>query len=564
MTMARALRRVIRRAAPEDRAVDVIARPLAPAPVESLPTAAAADPGSVEIADSDPLLAFLQSAPGPVDLDRLTLDSPAVRRLRESGIRLVVPLVSQGELIGTLNLGPRLSEQDYSTDDRRLLANLAAQAAPALRVGQLVREQEAEARERQRMEQELQVAQLIQRNFLPHRMPEIAGWRLNAYYQPARAVGGDFYDCFALPDGRLAVVIGDVTDKGVPAALVMAAARTLLRASAQRLVDPGAVLERVNDLLCPDMPERMFVTCLYGALEPASGRFRFANAGHDLPYLRTADGAVEMRATGMPLGLMPGMTYEEAEVTIQPGQLALLHSDGIAEAHDRTHAMFGFPRLCGVVARTRADAPIVDQLLHALAEFTGPGWDQEDDITIVTIEREREVSGPIVPDRDGSRAPAAGATDDRVLLEIELPSAPGNERVAIGAVEEAVKGLALLPDRLERLKTATAEATMNAIEHGNAGDPAKSVRVSVRTDGRRLVVDVRDSGGDRPLLDLAAMEQPDLEAKLAGLQTPRGWGLFLIRNMVDGMDLRSVPGGHLLEFSLDLEGAREGGSRDGH
>ncbi len=562
MTMARALRRVIRRALPDDGSVAVIARPLAPAPAESLPAAAPADAGSVEIADSDPLLAFLQSAPGPVDLDGLTLDSPAVRRLRESGMRLVVPLVSQGELIGTLNLGPRLSEQDYSTDDRRLLANLAAQAAPALRVGQLVRDQEVEARERQRMEQELQVAQLIQRNFLPHRMPEIVGWRLNAYYQPARAVGGDFYDCFPLPDGRLAVVIGDVTDKGVPAALVMAAARTLLRASAQRLVDPGAVLERVNDLLCPDMPERMFVTCLYGALEPASGRFRFANAGHDLPYLRTAEGAVEMRATGMPLGLMSGMTYEEAEVTIQPGELALLHSDGIAEAHDRTHAMFGFPRLCGVVAGARADTPIVEQLLGALAEFTGPGWDQEDDITIVTIER--DVGGSAAPDPDGSRVIPGAASADRVLLELELPSAPGNERLAIGAVESAVGGLGLLPDRLERLKTATAEATMNAIEHGNAGEPGTSVRLTVRTDGRRLVVDVQDSGGDRPPLDLSAMEQPDLQAKLAGLQTPRGWGLFLIRNLVDGMDLRSVPGGHLLEFSLDLEGTGEGGSHDGH
>ena len=132
-------------------------------------------------------------------------------------------------------------------------------------------------------------------------------------------MGGDFYDVIPLPDGQVGFVVGDVTDKGVPAALVMAATRSVLRASAQRLVEPGAVLERVNEHLCPDMPAKMFVTCLYGVLDPTSGRFRFANAGHDLPYVKTADGVVELRARGMPLGLMPGMTYEEKETVLQPG-----------------------------------------------------------------------------------------------------------------------------------------------------------------------------------------------------------------------------------------------------
>ena len=179
-----------------------------------------------------------------------------------------MPLVSQGELIGVLNLGPRLSEQDYSSDDRKLLDNLAAQAAPALRVGQLVREQEAEAATRQRFEQELEVARLIQQNFLPKELPDLPGWQIAAYYRPAREVGGDFYDVIPLPDGRVGFVVGDVTDKGVPAALVMSATRSVLRASAQRLIEPGAVLERVNEHLCPDMPEKMFVTCLYGVLDP--------------------------------------------------------------------------------------------------------------------------------------------------------------------------------------------------------------------------------------------------------------------------------------------------------
>ena len=217
---------------------------------------------------NDPLLAYFQSASGAVDIDALELDSPALRELKAAGVKLAVPLVSQGELIGVLNLGPRLSEQDYSSDDRKLLDNLAAQAAPALRVGQLVREQEAEAATRQRFEQELEVARLIQQNFLPKELPDLPGWQIAAYYRPAREVGGDFYDVIPLPDGRVGFVVGDVTDKGVPAALVMSATRSVLRASAQRLIEPGEVLERVNEHLCPDMPEKMFVTCLYGVLDP--------------------------------------------------------------------------------------------------------------------------------------------------------------------------------------------------------------------------------------------------------------------------------------------------------
>ncbi len=182
-----------------------------------------------------------------------------------------------------------------------------------------------------------------------------------AYYRPAREVGGDFYDVIPLPDGRIGFVIGDVTDKGVPAALVMAATRSVLRASAQRIVDPGAVLERVNEHLCPDMPEKMFVTCLYGVLDPATGHFRFANAGHDLPYVKRAVGSEELRARGMPLGLMTGMVYEEKETVLEPGDSLLLHSDGVVEAHDPRRRDVRLPppqgRRGALPRRPRADRP---------------------------------------------------------------------------------------------------------------------------------------------------------------------------------------------------------------
>ena len=500
------------------------------------------DVGPVDIGPSDPLLAYLQSASGAVDVEELEMQSPALSAMKAAGVKLAVPLVSQGELIGVLNLGPRRSEQDYSTDDRKLLDNLAAQAAPALRVGQLVREQQAEAATRQRFEQELEVAKLIQQNFLPKHLPDLDDWQVAAYYRPAREVGGDFYDVIPLSGDRLGFVIGDVTDKGVPAALVMAATRSVLRASAQRLVDPGEVLQRVNEHLCPDMPEKMFVTCLYGVLDPATGHFRFANAGHDLPYVKTADGSVELRARGMPLGLMSGMSYEEKETVLAPGDSLLLHSDGVVEAHSPSGDMFGFPRLKEAVARYPGGHDLIDRVLADLKEHVGEGAEQEDDITMVTLARSPALAGATA---DGDVEPGT-----RQLVEFEVPSAEGNERIALERVSAIVAPLGLEAGRLEKLETAVGEATMNAMEHGNhyRDDQPVTVRVLTQTDLVR--VQIVDEGG-APTDGEA--EVPDLEAKLAGLQRPRGWGLFLIKNMVDEAHETTNGSEHVLELVMHMD-----------
>ena len=349
----------------------------------------------LDIAPNDPILAYLASASGVVEVEKLDLDSPALEKMREAGVKLLVPLVSQGELIGLLNLGPRLSQQEYSADDRKLLSDLATQTAPAVRVAQLVRQQQQEAKERERIEQELRVASLIQQTLLPKTLPELPGYDVAAYYQPAREVGGDFYDFLELEDGRFGLVVGDVTDKGVPAALVMATTRTMLRAAAQRLLSPGEVLQRVNDVLVQDIPPNMFVTCLYAILDTESGRLVYANAGHDLPYRRRAgrsDGAEELRARGMPLGLMPGMGYEEKEIVLEKGESVLFYSDGLVEAHDPRRDMFGFPRLQGLVGAQRSGgSSLISFLLSELRRFTGEGWEQEDDITLVTLDRPEEL-----------------------------------------------------------------------------------------------------------------------------------------------------------------------------
>ncbi|MEI3867274.1 SpoIIE family protein phosphatase [Microbacterium sp. CCNWLW134] len=484
----------------------------------------------IEIDPDDPLLVYLESASGPVEIGALPTASPAVTRLLAQDVELVVPLVTSGELVGILALGPRLSERTYSRNDRRLLDSLARYAAPALRLGQLMRTQEKQARERERIEQELHVAQLIQQQFLPAELPELGGWHLSAFYRPARTVGGDFYDLIELADGRIMLVTGDVTDKGVPAALVMASTHALLRSTAGVTTSPGEVLRRVNELLIPQIPAHMFVTCLVLVIDLETGRTQFANAGHNLPFVRRARGVAQLHARGMPLGLMPGSVYEEHETVIDPGEIVLLYSDGITEQHSADGEMFGFGRTGDLVSRADAGQGLIDDAVQTLARFSA-GVEQEDDITLVALVRGRR----------------GGASE---TVRFAVPSAPGNERGAMDRVTEIVSSR-LVGARLDALRTAVSETVMNAIEHGNRGDAGLEVTVTVRCSPEMVTVDVEDFGRGRR----AEAETPDLDLKLAGLQTPRGWGLFLVRELVDRVEEHSDADRHVVRLVMHTEGA---------
>ena len=401
-------------------------------------------------------------------------------------------------------------------------------------MAQLARQQLAEAQERERIEHELRVARVIQETLLPKEVPQLPGWLLEAFWRPAREVSGDFYDFIMLPDNRLGVLVADVTDKGVPAAMVMATSRSILRAASERIVEPGDVLARANELLHPDIPPKMFVTCLYLVIDPANGKVVFANAGHNLPYLRKHNGVFEERATGMPLGLMPGMRYDQKEFQLMPGQTILLSSDGIVEAHNAKREMFGFPRLQSLMARHPGGEGLIGFLMDDWNSFVGADHEQEDDITLVMIRRED----------------AGVALEMETLTAFALPSEPGNERLAAARVLEAVGGLGLSERRMKRLETAVAESTMNAMEHGNRYDIDKPVEITVFKDGEQLRIHVADYGGGPAA---AASATPDLEAKLAGEQSPRGWGLFLIKNMVDELNTYVSPERHTIELVIRLQ-----------
>ena len=455
---------------------------------------------------------------------------------------VIVPVRRMGEAMRKIGSGDFSERVEVENDDELgQLAERINETATGL------------ARLQEATHAELRGAQLIQNTLLSKEVPMLPGWQVAAHYRPARAVGGDFYDFIDLPNGQLGVVVGDAADKGVPAALVMATTRSALRAAAERLVSPGRVLARVNDLLCPDVPANMFVTCLYAVLDPASGRIRYANAGHGLPYCHS-DGVVrELRATGMPLGLMPGMDYDEKEETLSPGESVLFHSDGLVEAHSPQSEMFGFPRLKTLLAQYRGDEGVIEYLQAELAKFTGADWEQEDDVTLVTLHRSPVPEpSPSSDQTSGGEVSQPQDTDEFVTIaEFSVPSETGNERQVAERVAAAVGETGLSEPRLERLKTAVAEATMNAMEHGNAYRPELPVSIRVSASDTALSVRITDHGSDEGIPD---PEEPDMEAKVEGLQTARGWGLYLIKHMVDEIRVGSDDTLHTVELVVYLGG----------
>ncbi len=487
---------------------------------------------------ADPFVAYLITADAPVDVRDVDLDTPLLQSLRDVGTELVVPIIAQSELVGVLSLGSRKGGQSYNAEDRRLLHRLATRAAPALRLAEVMRTHAAQTGERERMAQELRVARLIQQQFLPTTLPEVPGWRIGTYYRPAQEVGGDFYDFLVLQDGLIAVMIGDVSGKGVPAALVMATTRSLLREVAQQVVEPAGVLERVNRALVGDIPRNMFVTCQYATIDATSGKLTLANAGHNVPYISGGGDLLEVRATGMPLGIMGDARYDEKAAVVEVGGCLLFHSDGLAEAHSADGEMFGFPRLKQLTGAHRGDG-LIEVLLAELASFSPDPTKIDDDVTLLTLERTGEMGDSCVID-----------ARMRIVDDFTVASAAGNERIAMQRVGALADELGVAFRLVERLKTAVGEATMNAIEHGNQFRAEVPVEVRVLASAAEITVEIIDEGGDREIAEAPA---PDLTSKLAGTQSPRGWGLFLMKEMVDDVRVESVDGRHRVSLVLQYE-----------
>jgi serine phosphatase RsbU (regulator of sigma subunit)/anti-sigma regulatory factor (Ser/Thr protein kinase) len=409
------------------------------------------------------------------------------------------------------------------------------------------RELALEHLENEKREREWEIARSIQQRLLPKELPQLSGWHLDARYLPARIVGGDFYDVRRLSDGRLGLSVGDATGKGMPAALMMASTCTLLRAMAEGTHTPGEVLAWINEVLCPEVPPGTFVTCFYAILDPSTGNLRYANAGHCLPYHWRAREreVIHIAANGTPLGITAGERYDEHETTLAAGDIIFFYSDGLVEAHDPQRQMFGMPRLQSLLSEAAGDGDrgMIDMSLNELAQFTGPNWEQEDDVTLMTLRCSSD-DPPVIPMREG----------ESLLAEFSIPSIPDNERLVLKEIDRAVRDLHLSARRIDQLKTAIAEATMNAMEHGNGYRANVPVHIEVAVTSAELTVRITDQGHGGPLGIPAA---PDLTAKLANREPPRGWGLFLIEKMVD--DVRYIEGAdyHTIELIMTIDGTAE-------
>jgi serine phosphatase RsbU (regulator of sigma subunit) len=259
---------------------------------------------------------------------------------------------------------------------------------PAAGVMLLLREQNAAMVEREHKEQESRVSSMIRQRLLPRQVPMLPGWSLAVHYQPAQEASGDFHDFVLLPDGRLMLVMGDVAVSGIAGAHVMSTARATFRGAAKRMLAPAEALEYSNGLLCPEVGDGSTVSCLYAVLDPADGRLSYANAGFIAPFYRRNGGPDELHAPGPPLASTLDTRYEQWQVTIGPGEFLLLFSDGLAEARGPQGDAFGTARLQAILERQEGDAPsVLEAVLSELKEFTGKRWTQQDDLTMLVLER---------------------------------------------------------------------------------------------------------------------------------------------------------------------------------
>ncbi|MEW5868779.1 MAG: SpoIIE family protein phosphatase [Chloroflexota bacterium] len=247
---------------------------------------------------------------------------------------------------------------------------------------------QAQLIEKERLERELQVAHQIQMSILPHKLPHLEGFDFGALMMPARAVGGDFYGMFPLGKDKVGVAVGDVTDKGVPAALFMAQTHALLRAEAHRGQSPAQTLRRVNHLLLEMSANSLFVTVLYGVLERQTRKFTYARAGHELPLVRSASGEIHLAplGDGMPLGIFDDPDLDEYSFTLEEGSTILLYSDGATDIMDPQGRNFGMSRLQAVLAETDGldGQNVCQQIFQELSAFQGDAA-QFDDITLVAV-----------------------------------------------------------------------------------------------------------------------------------------------------------------------------------
>lgn len=389
----------------------------------------------------------------------------------------------------------------------------------------------------QRLDQELLMAHDMQQAVLPQRFPGDAHWQVWASMRPAREMGGDFYDCISLRDGRYGLLVADVSGKGVPAAFFMAVSQTILQAEAWAQEAPSAVLARANDLLCARNPMEMFVTVFYAVFDPRTASLCYACAGHSPPLLRTRAGTVRRLETARDpaLGVLPGLDFASSMLQLQPGDTLLLYSDGITEAPSPSHEEFGEGRLAAWLSTQGepASAALCAALSAELEAFVA-GAEPFDDQTLMFL------SLPAAPVLAHSWEIASRAEEIAPLAEAICAFL----KETLGPEHEAQSRLTF------RLNLCLDELLTNTITHGLKGDPSHRIQVSLALADNWLELCLQD---DAPPFDcFSAAPRPDL--RLALEERPiGGLGVQFVRTLVDEYRWEGLNGGNCITLRLQVD-----------
>jgi serine phosphatase RsbU (regulator of sigma subunit)/anti-sigma regulatory factor (Ser/Thr protein kinase) len=446
---------------------------------------------------------------------------------------LCLALIGNGDsLIGVIQVLNKKNRQTFDEIDESLLAGLSDHITVALERGRLI---EAYV-EKERLEEGLKLAHDIQMSMLPKTFPPFPQRReldIFAAITPAKKVGGDFYDFFFLDEDRLCFAIGDVSGKGVPAALFMAVVKTLFKAIASRVENPTDILSTVNQEICRDNDFQMFTTLFCGILNTRTGEIKYSNGGHNPPYHISRGGVQQVPKTGgRVLGLVEESTYGSGRLVLGPGETIVLYTDGVTEAMDPEGKFFSEQRLESILTQTKF-ASARKQLEHLTNQITlfAAGAEQADDITALAIRY---------------LGPAASKNEEmRVTIKNRLPEiARLSERL-----DEFAAGHQLTSSVLHDLNLALEEAVTNIISHGYSDNREHEILVRIRVESEEIIAELKDDA--RPFNPLTAPEadvtKPVDERKVGGL------GIHLMRKLMDRIEYQRLEDGNLLIMKKNIE-----------
>ena len=446
---------------------------------------------------------------------------------------LCLPLIGNGDsLVGVIQVLNKKNRQTFDEIDESLLAGLSDHITVALERGRLI---EAYI-EKERLEEGLKLAHDIQMSMLPKTFPPFPERReldIFAAITPAKKVGGDFYDFFFLDEDRLCFAIGDVSGKGVPAALFMAVVKTLFKAIAGRVQNPSDILSTINQEICRDNDSQMFTTLFCGILNTRTGEIKYSSGGHNPPYHLSRAGVQQVPKTGgRVLGLLEETSYGWGRLALGSSETIFFYTDGVTEAMDPAGQLFSERRVESILTQTKF-ASAREQIEHLTSQITlfAAGAEQSDDITALAI----RYLGPA-----GNKNEELRFTLKNRLAEI---ARLGERLGEFAAVHQ------LAPSVLYDLNLALEEAVTNIISHGYSDHREHEILVRIRVESGEVIAEVKD---DAPAFNPLTAPDADVTTPLDE-RTAGGLGIHLMRKLMDEIEYQRLEDGNLLIMKKNIE-----------